>query len=158
MTRVLRVVAAIVVLTACGRKSAPVAPELVRPKAPGALSAASISDGIRLVWQRPVSYTSGHHMSDLGQFLIERSTSADGEFTRVDVLELDDRQRFRKERRLEWVDHDVTVGQLYRYRVTSETIDGYRSKPAGPVSILHHVPEPEPEKKKAPEDKKEKTK
>ena len=70
MTRALRLVAALAVLASCGRKSAPVAPELVRPKAPGALSAASISDGIRLVWQRPLSYTSGHRMNDLGRFLI----------------------------------------------------------------------------------------
>ena len=158
MTRALRVAATLALLAACGRKAAPVAPELVRPRAPGALTAASISDGIRLVWQRPVSYTSGHHMNDLGQFLIERSVGEDGEFANIGVFELDDRQRFRKERRLEWVDHDVTLGQLYRYRVTSETIDGYQSKPAGPVSIRHHVPTPEPEKKPEPEKPKEKKK
>ena len=144
MTRALRVVAALAVLASCGRKSAPVAPELVRPKAPGALSASSISDGIRLVWQRPLSYTSGHRMNDLGRFLIERSVGEDGEFVRVGELEMDDRMRFRKERRLEWVDHDVTLGQLYRYRVTSETLDEYRSRPAGPVSIRHHEPAPAP--------------
>jgi hypothetical protein len=97
-------------------------------------------------------------MNDLGKFLIERSVGEDGEFTNVDVLELDDRMRFRKERRIEWVDHDVTLGQLYRYRVTSETVDGYHSKPAGPVSIRHHEPAPEPEPKKKPEPKKEKKK
>jgi hypothetical protein len=148
MTRALHVVAALAILAACGRKSAPTAPELVRPKAPGALSATSISDGIRLVWQRPQSYTSGHHMNDLGRFLIERAVGDDGEFVRVDTLEMDDRLRFRKERRLEWVDHDVALGQLYRYRVTAETMDDYRSKPAGPVAIRHHEPAPAPEKKK----------
>ena len=63
---------------------------------------------------------------------------------------MDDRLRFRKERRLEWVDHDVMLGELYRYRVTSETLDGDRSKPAGPVSIRHHEPPPakKPEKTK----------
>lgn len=148
MTRALRILAALILLAACGRKGPPVAPELVQPRSPGALTAASIADGVRLVWQRPLTYTSGRHMNDLGQFLVDRAAGEGADFVRVGVIELDDRLRFRKERRLEWVDHDVIQEERYLYRVTAETIDGYRSRPAGPVSIRYQQPPPAPAKKK----------
>jgi len=133
-------------LVACGQKTPPVAPELVRPRAPSALTATATAEGIRLVWHRPETYTGGKRMRDLARFLIERASGegAPG-FVRVGELELDDRLRFRQERRLEWIDHDATPGQSYLYRVTSVTLDGDRSKPAGPVAIRFE-PKPEPKK------------
>jgi hypothetical protein len=151
MTRALRIVAALAFLVACGRKAPPVAPELVRPRAPAALTATSISDGIRLIWQRPLTYTSGHRMNDLGKFLIDRAVGDGTAFVRVGVLELDDRMRFRKERHLEWVDHDVALGERYSYRVTAETVDGDRSRAAGPVTVRYQQPTPAPAKKKEEE-------
>lgn len=122
---------------ACGRKNLPVAPELVRPRAPATLAASSTPEGVRLTWLRPVQYSGGQAMHDLDRFFVER---APGEreaptFVRVATVVLEDRFRFRKERRLDWLDHDVKPGERYLYRVIAVTRDGSRSKPAGPIAI-----------------------
>jgi hypothetical protein len=124
-------------LAACGRKAPPLAPELVRPEPAEDLAAAVVADGVRLTWVRPLRYSGGQRMNDLGHFVIDRAP-ADAPhptFARVGQLELDDRMRFRKERRLEWVDHDVVAGGRYLYRVVAVTLDGDESAPAGPVNV-----------------------
>jgi len=131
---------AALVLPACGRKNIPVAPQLVRPEPPEALSAIATPDGVRLTWLRPMRYSGGQRMDDLEGFVIERVVpveAAPAEFRRIGALELEDRTRFRKERRLEWLDKDVRPGERYVYRVIAYTLDGYRSAPAGPVAVQY---------------------
>ena len=81
-------------------------------------------------------------MNDLGGFEIERAPGEGPapEFVKIGTVTLEDQQRFRKERRLEWVDKDVQPGERYRYRVTAVTLDRYRSAPAGPVSLRYGNP------------------
>jgi hypothetical protein len=135
----MRRVAGIILATAlacgaCGQKNRPVAPELVRPEAPGELAATAVADGVKVSWLRPLRYSGGQRMNDLGGFTIERA-SGDANFVKAGTLQLEDQTRFRKERRLEWVDHEVQPGTRYLYRVIAVTLDGYRSAPAGPVSV-----------------------
>ena len=126
---------------ACGRKSRPVAPELVRPRAPATLAASSTPEGVRLTWLRPLQYSGGQTMHDLDRFLVERAPGegAAPTFARVATVVLEDRFRFRKERRLDWLDHDVKPGDRYLYRVIAVTRDGSRSGPAGPVVIRYEA-------------------
>jgi hypothetical protein len=134
--------ALLLVTVACGHKGPPLPPELVRPEAAEGLAAAAADDGVRLTWKRPLRYSGGQRMHDLGHFVIERA-SGDGEgapFLRVGTLALDDQTRFRRERHLEWVDRDARSGTTYRYRVTAVTLDGYRSLPAGPVALRYARP------------------
>jgi len=130
------------VLAACGLKADPVPPELVKPRPAGDLAAHSIPEGVKLTWDRPVLYTGGTRMNDLGGFDIHRAPDLEGpvHYVLVHTVELDDQTRFRKERTLEWVDTSVAVGESYRYEVTAFTLDGTRSKPAGPVRIRHLPP------------------
>jgi hypothetical protein len=133
--------AALVWLAACGHKARPTAPELVRPEAPGNVAAIVTPDGIRVSWLRPQKYTAGGRMNDLGGFTIERATAVgEGQtpvFRKVGTVTLDDQTRFRRERRLEWVDKDVTRGTRYLYRVIAVTLDGYHSAPGGPVAVSY---------------------
>ena len=124
-------------LGACGRKALPVAPELVQPAAVENLAAIATPEGVRLSWLRPTNYTGGARMNDLGGFEIERAPGegAAPKFVKIVTITLEDQQRFRKERHLEWVDKDVRAGERYLYRVTAVTLDGYRSAPAGPVNL-----------------------
>lgn len=152
--RALVLVAALAAV-ACGVRSAPFPPELVQPEAPTALIARSAPDGVHLTWERPTKYTGGKHMRDLGGFEIERATGADAlEFTRVGAVELTDQTRFRQERKITWTDTDAAKGTTYRYRVVAFTLDGYRSAPAGPLTIEHkpgtaaEAPAPAPPAKK----------
>jgi len=129
-------------LPACGRKSLPVAPELVEPETVENLAAIATPDGVRLSWLRPTRYTGGGRMNDLGSFEIERAPGegAAPAFAKISTVTLEDQQRFRKERHLEWVDKDVRPGERYRYRVTAVTLDHYRSAPAGPVDVRYGNP------------------
>jgi hypothetical protein len=135
------VLAALVCLAACGHKARPTAPELVRPEAPDNVAAIVTPEGIRISWLRPSRYTGGGRMNDLGGFTIERATAVgEGQtpvFRKVGTLTLEDQNRFRKERRLEWVDKDVTHGTRYLYRVVATTLDGYKSAPGGPVAVSY---------------------
>jgi hypothetical protein len=128
---------------ACGHKNRPVAPELVRPEPPANLAAVSTPEGVRLTWLRPEKYSGGRRMNDLGGFVIERATVSEGgesHFDKVGTLALQDQNRFRKDRRLEWVDTTPQRGMRYAYRVIAFTLDGYRSAPVGPVSLLFGAP------------------
>ena len=134
-------VALVLAVAACGRKSLPVAPETVRPRAPATLAAASTPEGVRLTWLRPLQYSGGQRMHDLDRFLVERAPGegARATFMRVATVVLEDRFRFRKERRLDWVDRDAKPGERYLYRVIAVTRDGSRSPPAGPVAIQYEA-------------------
>jgi len=52
----------------------------------------------------------------------------------------EERYRFKKERRIEWLDTTAVRGAKYRYRVTAKTLDGYRSPSAGPVVVQFGAP------------------
>jgi hypothetical protein len=135
------VLAALVWLAACGHKARPTAPELVRPETPENVAAIVTPDGIRVSWLRPQRYTGGGRMNDLGGFTIERATAVgEGQtpaFRKVGTVTLEDQTRFRKERRLEWIDKDVTRGTRYLYRVIAVTLDGYHSAAGGPVAVSY---------------------
>lgn len=125
---------------ACGRKGPVIAPQLVRPEPPEALAAMSTPDGVRLTWLRPQRYSSGARMNDLDRFEIERAGASDSgepDYTEVDTVQLEDQNRFRKERRIEWLDKTAAPGTKYLYRVTAVTLDRYRSTPAGPVTVQY---------------------
>lgn len=129
---------------ACGRKNAPVAPELVRPETPEDLAAVAIPEGVRLSWLRPTRYSGGGRMNDLAGFLVQRAIgtgAVSAAYAEVGKVTLTDQNRFRKERRLEWVDTSARPGQTYFYRVIALTLDGYRSIPAGPVSLAYGPPQ-----------------
>src|SRR4029077_5352168 len=101
------------------------------------LAAIASPDGVRLSWTRPLQYTGGKKMNDLGGFTIERSPDEGGPpaYTKIATVEIEDRDRYRKDRHIEWLDQDVTQGMRYLYRVTSFTLDGYQSPTAGPVAV-----------------------
>ena len=145
MTRAALLLAALALAApACGRKNAPVAPELVLPETPGDLSAVATPEGVRLSWQRPTRYSGGAQMNDLARFVIQRATgigTVSAAYAEVGKVEVTDQNRFRKDRRLEWVDTSAKPGERYFYRVIAFTLDGYRSIPAGPVSIAYGPPQ-----------------
>ena len=82
-------------------------------------------------------------MDDLRGFEIERAPGegAPGRFATIDMFELDDQTRFRKERRLEWIDRDVRAGERYSlgiFLVDAVLRDeaGYPSAQEGPMRAL----------------------
>jgi hypothetical protein len=128
-------VAAALLVAACGRKNIPVAPELVRPDPPESLGAIVTPDGVRLTWLRPTRYSGGQRMDDLGGFVVERAIAPATTFAKIGTFVVTDQFRFQRERHMDWLDRDVHPGERYVYRVTAYTLDGYRSFPAGPIGV-----------------------
>lgn len=120
---------------ACGKKTPPRPPELVRPVAIDDLAAEPSEDGIILTWRRPETYADGTRMDDLGRFTVERSDDG-AEFRVLAVVPVTDRDRFRKIRRLRFRDTTTLPGRRYRYRVTSATLDEYVSAPSNTAEIV----------------------
>lgn len=127
--------AGVLLVAGCGLKADPKPPELVQPGAPSSLTARSTPGGVELIWTRPLRYSGGDRMNDLGHFSIERAPSAGGPFMEVAQVPVTDRDRFRKQRRITWTDAAAEAGVRYYYRVTAVTLDDYESRPAGPLGL-----------------------
>lgn len=138
------------VLAACGLKSAPVAPELVRPLPPTKVAATVVRGGVEVRWRRPTQYTGGGRMRDLRGFDVERAATPVGPFAPAGTVRLDDQQRFRQARELTWIDRSVVPGAAYAYRVTAVTVDGSRSVPSTTAVIRYDPPPKAPPSVDAP--------
>src|SRR5579862_2072355 len=134
---------------ACGRKTIVKAPELVAPARIDNLTAANAVEGIQLSWRRPERYADGSQMYDLGSFHVERGVGLEV-FAPVHTVEVTDRERFQQERRFGWTDTDTVLGQTYRYRVVSETTDGYVSQPSNVAILERAQPSPTPSPARTP--------
>jgi hypothetical protein len=126
----------------CGRKGAPRPPEYVVPNGPDPVLVEDTVRGVRIVWKRPRAYADGSSLDDLGSFEIERACEPDTTFRPVGVVQLFDRDRFRKEREFSVIDLDAPRDVPCRYRVVAVTIDEYRSDPAESPSIVRGAAAP----------------
>lgn len=133
-------------IAACGVKSAPMPPELVRPERIQDLRAAPDPQGIKLSWERPTHYVGGHMMRDLDSFVILRG-DATGALQPVAALAVTDRERFSVEHDFSYVDDKTILDRKYHYEVVSKTTDGYVSEPSNEVEFtrVKPVPAPNPE-------------
>ncbi len=127
----------------CGVKSQPVPPEYAVPQRIVDLRGGSVPGGIRLAWARPDRYAGGAKMRDLGRFEIFRA-EGHGPFQMLAEMPVTDQQRFQQQRRFTYLDSDARLGSKYRYKVFSETLDGYRSQPSNEVEIQRVKPKPPP--------------
>src|SRR5512135_66618 len=92
----------------CGVKSAPIAPELVRPAAIADLRATADNHGIKLSWARPTHYVGGRMMRDLGGFILLRGSGANGAMAPLVELPVTDQERFSVEREFSFIDIETT--------------------------------------------------
>jgi hypothetical protein len=121
-------------LAGCGLKADPRGADQVRPKIITSLVSQPAPDGVHLAWKRPMSYLNGQRMDDLGGFLVFRGVP-DQQAEQIADIPVTDRERFRPERRFEYVDKAVTKGERYYYRVISYTLDKYYSQPSNMVAV-----------------------
>lgn len=127
----------------CGIKSAPIAPELARPERVPGLRASADPTGIKLSWDRPTHYVSGHTMRDLGSFVILRGEGG-GTMQPLVELPVTDQERFAVEREFSYVDGETTLDHRYRYEIVCKTLDGYPSDPSNEVDFTRIKPSPTP--------------
>jgi hypothetical protein len=139
---------------ACGNKTPVRPPGMIQPRPPTSLGARSTPTGVALGWRRPVTYSGGGRMNDLGGFDIDRAPAGGGpnDYLRVGTMTLEDQERFRQDRSLEWTDTTAVPDTRYSYRVTAFTLDGYFSEPAFVVLFSpSKAPREKPKKKDAAE-------
>lgn len=130
-------------VTGCGVKSAPQAPELVQPQRITDLRAAADPNGIKLSWERPTQYTGRHTMRDLSGFVIVRA-DATGPFAPLVELPVTDRERFSVQHQFSYIDNETALGHSYRYQIISKTSDGYTSAPSNEAVFTRVQPAPPP--------------
>jgi hypothetical protein len=125
----------------CGKKADPRAPELATPRVIENLSARSVANGVALTWRRPTEYVDGSELKDLAAFVIFRKdispTCPDCPvpYRPLTTLDVEDQEKFIKQKQYRYVDEFVQDNVIYRYRVSSQLKDGSLSEPSNEVEI-----------------------
>jgi len=126
----------------CGKKGDPRAPELATPKPITNLSARTERAGIVLTWNRPTEYVDGQALKDLASFVVFRKdispTCADCPvaYRPLTTVGVEDREKFVKQKKYSYVDEQAMPNMTYRYRVSSQLLDGSLSEPSNEVEVV----------------------
>ncbi len=126
---------------ACGKKGDLRAPELAAPKPINNLSARPAPDGVTLTWNRPTEYIDGKEIKDLASFVIFRKeispTCLDCPvpYRQLRIVNVEDREKFVKQKRYRYDDLEVRANAVYRYRVSAQLFDGSLSAPSNEVEV-----------------------
>ncbi|MGE5216091.1 MAG: hypothetical protein ACM3SP_03695 [Chloroflexota bacterium] len=126
---------------ACGKKGSPIAPEVAAPKTIANLTARSGPSGISLTWSRPTEYVDGKTLKDLASFVIFRKEVAAScpdcpvPYRQLTTVNVEDRQRFSQQKQYRYDDQEVRPNAIYRYRISSQLLDGSLSAPSNEVEI-----------------------
>ena len=125
----------------CGKKGPPRAPELVTPRSITNLTARSQPGGVTLTWRRPTEYVDGSAMKDLASFVIFRKEvpqhcpDCPVPYRQLTTVNVEDRDKFVQQRQYRYIDQEVRPKAVYRYRVSSQLLDGSLSAPSNEVEI-----------------------
>jgi hypothetical protein len=125
----------------CGKKGDPRAPELVAPRTITNLAARPGPDGVILTWSRPTAYVDGRELKDLASFVIFRKEisatcpECPVPYRQLTTVYVEDRDRFARQRQYRFDDREVRLNALYRYRVSSQLLDGSLSAPSNEVEV-----------------------
>jgi hypothetical protein len=125
----------------CGKKGDPRAPELASPKTITNLTARSGPGGIILTWNRPTEYVDGTALKDLASFVIFRKEVSQScpdcpvPYRQLTTVNVEDRDKFAQQKQYRYDDQEVRPKAIYRYRVSSQLLDGSLSAPSNEVEI-----------------------
>jgi len=125
----------------CGKKGNPLAPELAAPKTISNLTARSSPSGVLLTWSRPTEYVDGSALKDLASFVIFRKEVSSScpdcpvPYRQLTTVHVEDRQRFSQQKQYRYDDQEVRPKAIYRYRVSSQLLDGSLGAPSNEVEV-----------------------
>ncbi len=126
---------------ACGKKGNPIAPEVAAPKTIANLTARSDPSGVILTWTRPTEYVNGSTLKDLASFVIFRKEVSAScpdcpvPYRQLTTVNVEDRQRFSQQKQYRYDDQEVQPKAIYRYRISSQLLDGSLGAPSNEVEI-----------------------
>jgi hypothetical protein len=131
---------AVFFLGGCGRKTVVLPPELVAPQPINDLTLEVQEKSVTLHWGRAQKTVGGEDLDDLGGFVVLRAVQDpqgnENEFSEIATIPVEDRDRFRQNKKFSYTDEQLTAGALYRYRVQAFTLDGYRSRASNTVELV----------------------
>jgi hypothetical protein len=125
----------------CGKKGEPRAPELATPRTITNLTARSAPNAIALTWERPTEYVDGKELRDLASFVIFRKEVSQScpdcpvPYRPLTTVYVEDRGKFAQKKQYRYDDQEVRPKAIYRYRVSSQLLDGSLSAPSNEVEI-----------------------
>jgi len=125
----------------CGKKGDLRAPELATPKTITNLAARSGPSGIILTWSRPTEYVDGTALKDLASFVIFRKEVSQScpdcpvPYRPLTTVNVEDRDKFAQQKQYRYDDQEVRPKAIYRYRVSSQLLDGSLSAPSNEIEI-----------------------
>ena len=140
------------VISGCGKKGFPVAPDTSTPMAVNDLHAIIGEEAITLYWTIPESNTDGSKLTDLAGCKVLRSSATfdtsdchdcPKKFKRLADIGLRGTPYKKitvKDGILEYVDKDLTDRSTYTYKVLSYNLDGISSKDSNLVEIKWQMP------------------
>ena len=126
---------------ACGKKGDPRAPELAAPKTITNLTVRSGPNGNILTWRRPTEYVDGTTLKDLASFVIFRKEAPQNcpdcpvPYRQLAIVNVEDRDKFVQQKQYRYDDQEVRPQAIYRYRISSQLLDGSLSAPSNEVEI-----------------------
>ncbi len=128
-------------LAACGKKGDPRAPEIAVPEPIKDLKAETVDSGIVLTWGRPTRYVDGKLLQDLAGFVIFRKELSQGcpecpaPYRERTTIGVEDQEKFIKKRKFSFLDRELRPQAVYRYRISSQLMDGSLSDPSNEVEV-----------------------
>ncbi len=132
---------ALFLVSACGKKGDPRAPESAQVKNIKDLKGEARRAGIVLTWSRPTHYVNGQRLRDLAGFVIFRKEVSSAclecpvPFRERETILVEDQEKFIKKRKFRFVDQEMTPQTTYHYRVLSRLLDGSLSAPSNDVEV-----------------------
>ena len=127
--------------SAFGKKGDPRSPELAATKTITNLTVRSGPNGNILTWRRPTEYVDGTTLKDLASFVIFRKEVPENcpdcpvPYRQLDIFNVEDRDKFVQQKQYRYDDQEVRPKAIYRYRVSSQLLDGSLSAPSNEVEI-----------------------
>lgn len=133
---------AAVLVTACGKKGDPRAPELATPETIKDLKGKADKRGIALTWSRPTRYVDGKELRDLAGFAIFRKELSKTcpecpvPYRERAVVNVEDQEKFMKKKQFLFVDQELQPQTIYRYRVFTKLMDESLSDPSNEIEVV----------------------
>ena len=133
--------AVLAVGSGCGKKGDPRAPELATPRTITNLVAKSGPKSVSLTWNRPTEYVDGKELKDLAGFVIFRKEISQScpdcpvPYRQLTTVNVEDRDKFAQKKQYRYDDEEVSPKAIYRYRISSQLLDGSLSAPSNEVEI-----------------------
>mgnify|MGYP001223689140 CR=1 FL=1 len=128
-------------VSGCGKKSTPRAPELALPVPIEDLRAKAEGKGIVLSWSRPKQYVDGKKLRELGGFVIFRKEvsaicpDCPTPYRQMTVIDVEDQEKFIQKQKFRFEDRELSSQTIYHYRVVSRLQDGSLSDPSNDAML-----------------------